>query len=437
MGKIWLIIKREFLTRVRKRTFIVLTILGPVLTSLVFVLPAYLATIPDEDKMITVLDEASLMDFDKGKDGIKLRYLPPDKFNRKQALEFSEAQDDYAFMYVPISSGGDPDFLARNVLVYRDGDLALGVENYLEDRLEKYIQNEKLKASGVDPEIMARTKTHVNIRTINTQEGTETENAAIVKMGVGYVVSFLIYIFIFMYGAQVMRGVIEEKSSRIMEIMVSAVKPFQLMSGKIIGVALVALLQFFIWLVFAGVIYFVVMHFILGEAISPENMVQNELLMSNSDKMVFSLVSTLSTINFPLIIGSFIFYFIFGYLLYAAMFAAVGSAVDKESDSSQFIWPVTIPLVIAIVVLFKALDSPDSAVAFWFSIIPFTSPIIMMARIPFGVPVWELVLSMGVLVLAFWLITGLAAKIYRIGILMYGKKPSLTELWRWMRTSGN
>lgn len=430
--RIGLIIRREFSTRVRKKTFIILTILGPILMAALFVLPAYLATLPGEERTISVLDEPLLLDFDKGKDDLKLRYLPPQKFSPEEAIEFSRAQGDYAFMHIPPTETGDPDWLARNIKIYRDGDVTFSVENYLESRIEKYLQNEKLKASGVDPEIIARTKTKVNLRTINTEVGKETENAVLLKMGIGYVTAFLVYIFVFLYAAQVMRGVIEEKTSRIMEVIISSVKPFELMMGKIIGVALVALLQFVIWLVFGGLLYALSAWLILGDAMQGVQNMPGQVT-DESQQVAFEVLNTLSVINFPLIIGVFTFYFLIGYLLYAAFFAAIGSVVDKESDSGQFSLPVSIPLIIALVVLFRALDQPDGALAFWFSLIPFTSPVVMMARIPFGVPAWELILSMGLLVLAFVGAVWFAARIYRTGVLMYGKKPTFRELFRWLR----
>jgi ABC-2 type transport system permease protein len=427
MNKIWLIISREFKTRVRKKTFIVLTLVAPIFMAAVFVLPAYLASLPGDDKIITVLDEPMLLDFEKGKNEIRFRYLPPREFDQASALAYSRDKGDYAFIHIPVSAGGDPDFLARNVRIFRDGDVSLNVENYVEDLLESYIQKEKLKASGVDPEVIARTKTKVDLRVINSDAGVETENASLVKMGVGYVAALLIYIFIFFYGAQVMRGVIEEKTNRIVEIMISSVKPFQLMLGKIIGVGAVALLQFVIWILFGGALYLLAANFFFAEALEAQALNQ-----ATEVPAVFEIMNTLSTINFPLILVSFSFYFIFGYLLYSALFAAIGSAVDKESDSGQFMFPVSLPLIAGIVVIIRALDNPDGGLAFWFSMIPLTSPLVMMARIPFGLPGWELLLSMAILVITFLLFTAGAAKIYRMGILLYGKKPSFLQLFKWI-----
>jgi ABC-2 type transport system permease protein len=435
MKKIGLIIQREFSTRVRKKSFIILTILGPILLAAIMFLPAYLASLPTDERIITVLDESILLDFEKGKDEVRLRYLPPDKFDFESAQAFSEAQGDYAFMHIPLSEGGDPDFVARNTRLMRAGDISIRVESYLENTLEKYLQKEKLKAAGVDPEIIARTKTKVDLRVINTDEGLETENAAIIKMAIGYVAAFAIYIFIFLYGAQVMRGVIEEKTSRVIEIMVSSVRPFEMMSGKIIGIGLVALLQFTIWISLGIVFYVATVQLFIDPQIAASNLGAGSTVADGlmADNALLGVYSSLQSIDFFGIIASFIFYFIFGYLLYAALFAAVGSAVDKESDSQQFMLPVSAPLILSLIVIIRALDNPDGDIAFWFSMVPLTSPLVMMARLPFGVAPWELILSMVILLISFVLLTWFAAKIYRIGILMYGKKPTFTELLRWAR----
>lgn len=432
MNKTWLILQREFKTRVRKKSFIIMTILGPILSAALFILPAYLATLPEDNRTIMVLDEPVLMDFDKGKEDVKFRYLPPDQFDLDRAKDFFSKQDDYAFLYIPTGTNPDPDVIARNVILFSKGDVNIGVENYVEDLLEKYIQREKLKAQGVDPTILAQTKSNVKLRTVNMDEGGETASLAPVKMGIGYIAGFLIYLFVFVYGAQVMRGVIEEKTSRIVEVMISSVKPFQLMAGKIFGLAAVALTQFLIWVIFGIGLYLVAVNFILGNEIDAANVASQGMMTPENDNMIFSIINTIDAINFPYIIGCFIFYFLFGYLLYAAMFAAIGSAVDKESDTQQFMFPVSLPLIAAIIVLIRALDNPDGNIAFWFSMIPLTSPIVMMARVPFNIPIWQLALSMTILIASFVFMTWLAGRIYRTGILMYGKKPTFKELLKWV-----
>ncbi len=430
MSKTWLIIKREFSTRVRKRSFIVMTILGPVLSAALFILPAYLATLPQDYRTILVLDEPGLMNFDKGKDEVAFRYLPPKKYDLEAAKEFFKKEEDYAFLHIPLRAGGDPDFIARNTVLYSKGDVNPGIENYIEDKLEKYIQNEKLKALGVEPEVMARTKTSVNIKSYNLEDGTQTEGLALVKMGIGYVAGFMIYLFVFIYGAQVMRGVIEEKTTRIVEVMISSVKPFQLMLGKILGLAGVALLQFLIWVMFGALFYFLAFTFILEDQLDAANIASGVAAPNNDIIEIFKVIEA---INFPYLIACFLFYFLFGYLLYAAMFAAIGSAVDKESDTQQFMFPVSLPLIAAIIVLIRALDDPNGSIATWFSMIPFTSPIVMMARVPFNIPWYELLTSMLILAGSFLIMTWLAARIYRTGILMYGKKPKLKEIIKWIR----
>lgn len=436
MSKIWLILKREFSTRVRKRTFIIMTILGPILSSALFILPAYLATLPEDDRTVTILDQPGLLDFDRGKESIRFRYLPPTKFSLEQAKEFFANSSDYALLYIPYSSNNDPDILSKGSILFSKGDVSLGVESYVQNQLDKYIQAEKLKAQGVDPDILARTKTRVHLRTINIEAGKETESLAPVKMGIGYIAAFLIYLFVFIYGSQVMRGVIEEKTSRIVEVMISSVKPYQLMAGKIFGLAGVALLQFIIWVVFGVGIYLLTITFVLGNKLDAAQVAANGAIQNVDNDMIFKIVNTIEAINFPYIIGCFLFFFIFGYLLYAALFAAVGSAVDKESDTQQFMFPISLPLIAGIIVLIRALDNPDGPIAFWFSMIPFTSPIVMMARVPFNIPAWELALSMTILVVTFVVITWLAARIYRTGILMYGKKPKFKELLRWISYKG-
>ncbi len=431
MNKIWLIIQREFSTRVRKRSFLVMTVLGPLLISAIFLLPIYMATRPKAERIVMVLDKPILMNFDKGKNNIRFQYLSPKQFNLKSAKAFFKESGHYGFLYIPDGGNLDPDFITSNITLYTDGDVDIGTENYISNKLEKYIQIEKLKAEEVDPAVLARTKTKVNINTINISDNEEKESNALAKMGIGYICGFLIYIFVFLYGAQIMRGVIEEKTNRIVEVMISSVKPFQLMLGKIFGVGGVALLQFLIWIIFGIGIYLVIAVFFFQDALDPE-VVASSRNMDVSQSAINEVFNTISQINFPYIIGCFIFYFLFGYLLYAALFAAIGSAVDKESDTQQFMLPVSLPLIASIVMLFSSIDDPNGDLAFWFSMFPLTSPVIMMARIPFNVPIWQLATSMIILVGSFLLFTWVAGKIYRTGILMYGKKPRLKELIKWI-----
>jgi ABC-2 type transport system permease protein len=273
-------------------------------------------------------------------------------------------------------------------------------------------------------------------------------------MVVGYVGSIMIYMFIFLFGAQVMRGVIEEKTSRIIEVIISSVKPFQLMMGKIIGVALVGLTQFLLWIAFTFIIITAVQTAfpqqfkktqtkeasITGKSVALPNetapTAPNTITADTGNDDMNEIFEAFSSINLPVMIMAFLFYFLFGYLLYAALFAAIGAAVDNETDTQQFMLPITVPLILSLVVAQTVIQNPESPLAFWLSMIPLTSPVIMMVRIPFGVPTWEIALSAGLLILGFLGTTWLAAKIYRTGILMYGKKSNYRELWKWIRYKG-
>jgi ABC-2 type transport system permease protein len=262
---------------------------------------------------------------------------------------------------------------------------------------------------------------------IISEDGNTSNSKAEASMGIGFICGILIYIFIFMYGTMVMRGVIEEKTSRIVEVIISSVKPFQLMMGKILGVALVGLTQFVLWILLTFVIATIAeFAFIDTSSMTTE-------LNPEQQSIILSQISSLTGgINLLQIFISFIFYFLAGYLMYSALFAAVGSAVDAEADTQQFVIPITIPLLLSFILMQPIMESPDGPLAFWMSIIPFTSPVIMMVRLPFGVANWELALSVGVLISSFILTTWLAGKIYRTGILMYGKKASYKELWKWL-----
>jgi ABC-2 type transport system permease protein len=279
------------------------------------------------------------------------------------------------------------------------------------------------------------------------EDGKESKSYTEISMVLGMFSGILIYFFIFMFGAQVMRGVIEEKTNRIVEVIISSVKPFQLMMGKIIGVGMVGLTQFLLWVVLTfGIVTVVTSSFIpknvkqsateqiikQNKAYSPDQ-IPEQVISQNKEGGVNEVMDALNSVDFPVMIGAFIFFFVFGYLLYAALFAAIGGAVDNEADTQQFMLPITVPLILAIVMAQYVIQDPDGAVSFWFSIIPFTSPVIMMIRIPFGVPIYEVILSMVLLLLGFLGTTWLAGKIYRTGILMYGKKVNYRELWKWLR----
>ena len=306
--------------------------------------------------------------------------------------------------------------------------------------MKQVVEHKKLLASGIDPAVVKATKANINIATIrmDSESGEKTSYAELEYI-IGFVLAFVIYFAIFLFSSQVMRGVIEEKTNRIIEVIISSVKPFELMMGKIVGIALVGLTQIVLWIVLTVAIYFVASGVILGpEIMSPSGTVMTEQIeqiteMSKGQDVMLEAVNMVQSINFSAILWSFLLYFVFGYLLYAALFAAIGGMVDNETDSNQFSTIVSIPLIIAIVCAPTMVNNPDTSLGIWLSMIPFTSPISMMLRVPFGVPYWQVAVSLVLLILTFILITWLAGKIYRTGILMYGKKPSFKEIWKWMR----
>jgi ABC-2 type transport system permease protein len=334
-------------------------------------------------------------------------------------------------------------------LIY-DSQPGINVIRYIENTIENDIEKFKLAKSGIDQATMEAAKTSVRLVTTKLDEiGEESKSNTELSMAVGMFSGILIYMFIFLYGVQVMRGVIEEKTSRIIEVIISSVKPFELMMGKILGIALVGLTQFLLWTVLSSSLimgsqmlvedYFakedsstsIEQAMSTTKAISPE--VEDEISAELNEEAISDIFAGIGQIDFPIIIGSFLFYFLGGYLIYSALFAAVGSAVDSEADSQQFMLPITMPIVFSFVMAQVVINNPESPMSFWLSMIPFTSPIIMMVRIPFGVPYWELALSMVLLILGFIGTTWVAGRIYRTGILMYGKKVSYKELWKWLR----
>ena len=439
MNKILLIIKREYLTRVKKKSFIVMTILGPILLAALFIVPVYIAEMEGSNKVVGVIDETNIFwQGFKNTDNIQFLKLDTDIETAKKDIENN---DLYAVLYIPKTELSVP----QSAKLYSTGQPNIVVKGYIKGVMRKEVEALKLQASGVDPDILKSIKTSINLLTIKINKaGEEKQSSTELSMAIGFIGGFIIYIFIFMYGALVMRGVIEEKVNRIVEVIVSSVKPFQLMMGKIVGVALVGLTQFALWVIFTLII---VSGFLSVYSTDISKFKQSQLQMqaesivpvedmsqdSNVNESVIAVFESIQSINFPVMIGSFLFFFLGGYLLYASLFAAIGAAVDSETDTQQFMLPVTIPLILSLVLAQVIITNPDGPIAFWLSIIPLTSPIIMMIRIPFGVPFIDLFLSFTLLILGFISSTWIAAKIYRTGILIYGKKVNYRELWKWLK----
>jgi ABC-2 type transport system permease protein len=440
MKKIALIISREYLSRVKKKSFIIMTFLGPILIGGMYAIAIWLAVNADEmnqKKNVYVIDETEqFKDHFRDSKSLSFQYVNSNLDSTKKLIEGDE--DSYV-LYIPNLTKD-----LSGVQLYSTKQASISVVSYIEKEIESELKDKKLVENGISRDILKSLDMDVSLNTIRLTDKGEESGSAGASFGIGMFASVLIYLFIFLYGVQVMRGVIEEKNNRIVEVIISSVKPFQLMMGKIIGIALVGLTQFVLWVVLTTTISGIATQKLssnlsntteqtTGVAVGAgASAFDQSKQMSGNDAA--QIMDAINTINFPLLIGTFIFYFLGGYLLYSALFAAIGSAVDNESETQQFMFPVTIPLIFSFVLSSSAVaNNPDGPIAFWMSMIPLTSPIVMMVRIPFGVPVWQLVLSMVLLILGFMGTVWIAAKIYRTGILMYGKKVTFKELYKWLR----
>jgi ABC-2 type transport system permease protein len=467
MSKTGLIIQREYLTRVRKKSFIIMTILGPLLFAGMIILPAWFATF--EDKGVR---EIAVVECDTNNNPVPdslqvFRNVIPDKENMKftylnnsrlpDILKAYEATQYDGVLYLPqslLKTGND----ASVEFYYRKAP-GVSMEDHISKSIEKFLFKDKLKKKNIPAEVYQSLETKVSLSRVNWKYWpNKQEDTTDVKRGLGYISGFLIYMFIFLFGAQVMRGVLEEKTSRIVEVIVSSVSPFQLMMGKIVGIGLTGLTQFLIWVALTFGISFIAQQAFMPtpakvnsqlKAVS-ENSEAGQITMGqqaaavqpdqtttenqNNAAVKFNdIMRQLREAKIFFVILAFLFYFLGGYLLYGSLFAAIGAASDSETDTQQFMLPITIPLIIGLFVMINSFLNPSGQLAVWFSIIPLTSPIVMMARIPFEVPVSQLLASAAALILTFLFTTWMAAKIYRTGILMYGKKVTYGEMWKWIR----
>lgn len=440
MSKTSLIIQREYLTRVKKKSFILMTFLGPLLMVGVFVGAVFLSLSEEGENNILVVDKTpGMITENTFRENENFHYFYTS--NDLSDEEFKESKYDL-MLYI------NEKLIQTDVAaIYYKKLPSMRTQSRIKNELEEILEGYKLTVNDIDPQVYDHVNTKLKIETVDINNKAEKSYERELAI-VGFAFAFLIYMFIFIYGSQVMRGVIEEKSTRIVEVIVSSVKPFQLMLGKIIGVALVGLTQFALWVILSAALFFTAQATILKDKYDPQTLANTQVSKSVAMEMqadalnqedaqyIFDLIDR---INFPLMIGMFIFYFLGGYLLYSALFAAIGAAVDNETDSQQFMLPVTIPLIFSLIIGEVAITNPEGPAAFWFSIVPLTSPIVMMLRVAIGFDadtVWQLFLSMGLLIATFFGIVWLAAKIYRTGILMYGKKVSYKELWKWLKYKG-
>jgi len=452
------IIGREYMTRVKKKSFLLTTFLGPVFFAAMCILPSVIMFMTtDKGKEVAVVDQSGIvmpyMTSNETTTYTDYTGMPVDSAKSR----CSELGLDALVVVSPLDS------VKRTVSVeaYSGKPMSVDMKDAIRSRVNEAVEEYRLESYRIEGlrQIIEDVKADVSVSTFTLDDsGEEKITSSEVYMMISFVLSIIIYMFIAMFSAMVMQSVIEEKSSRVVEVLVSSVKATELMFGKIIGVACVALTQFFLWVVLTAVLVLAFGSFVGFDSIVESANVQTEQMTQMTEGMgvdpaaldasgmnmqvslpeegtseMAAVIETIKDINYPMILISFVVYFVLGYLLYASLFAAIGSAVENEADTQQLQLPVTIPLLLAFFIAFYAFKSPDSQVVFWGSIIPFTSPIVMLARIPFGVPAWELALSIVLLVLTFMLIAYLSAKIYKIGILMFGKKTSFKDLYKWLK----
>lgn len=432
MEKIWLIIKREFFTRVRKKSFLVTTLLVPLAFAAMIIVPILLATSSSEHKRIAVIDDSGLFDnkFPDSK-GSYYKYLSHQ--NIDSLKQHYEDQGYQGLLYIPKFDISRP-----SGFEYYSSGASVTMESSINKDINDVIEKKRLELQGIDQSKMDGIRSDVEVTFKNGRD--EKKGSSWVAYGVGYASGFIIYIVLLLFGTSVMRGVMEEKVSRIAEVMISSVKPFQLMMGKIIGIAAVGLLQFCIWGILITAIYSLIPLFFSPESVQAASQGSGAMAqVSHADQieMIHKIRELVGSISWGLLIPCFFLYFLGGYLFYSSLYAAVGSLANEDaSDIQQLTIPITVPIIIGIMIMMKAVRDPDSALAVWGSIIPFTSPMVMMARLPYGVPgtvpYWQLALSLLCLIGGFIGTTWAAGRIYRTGILMYGKKITLKEAMKWV-----
>ena len=436
MNHLSLIIKREYLTKVKNKSFIIMTVLSPLIMIALIAVVAYLTQLNNnKERTIDVLDETGLVS-PIFKNTEHTTYVILSNATVDEAKAMVKAKEDYGLLY--IAKGETNESISENVQFYSEDTPSLTLISALESKIEKKLTDLKLQQNGVDIEMIEASKTSIDIgqESFTGEKTSKIDN--ILKLAFGGIAGYLLFMFIIIYGNMIMRSVIEEKTSRIIEVIISSVKPIQLMMGKIIGTSLAGITQFIIWVILGGVMMTVVSA-IFGidfmELQTPQQEIMQQALQTPEVQDQVQLVMA-SFFNMPIanLLIAFLFFFIGGYLLYSSLYAAIGAAVDNETDTQQFMLPILMPLILAVYVgVFTVIEDPHGTVSTVFSFIPFTSPVVMLMRIPFGVPIWQQVLSLVLLIGTFMFTVWFAAKIYRVGILMYGKKPSYKELYKWLK----
>lgn len=439
---IGIVIGREYSTRVRKKSFLLTTFITPILFAALCLVPAFLMTnMKESAKRLAVVDNSGIV-LPYLEDGETVSYVDMSSSDADSVkVHLAELGCDGVLVVSPLDSAAK----TISAEIYSPSPLGIDLEENLGNRLDDALENYRIESYGIEglAQIMEDVKVNVPLRSYTiSDDGEENVSESGVYMLVSMILGMVIYMFIVMFGAMVMSSVIEEKSSRVVEVLVSSVKATELMFGKIIGIAFVALTQFLLWIVLTVAIVGVVGALAgpsLASGLDPAEMSlmagmdAGQLAGMTGSSELGVIISSLSNMHLGTILVCFLIFFVLGYMLYASLFAAIGSAVENEGDSSQLQMPVTVPLMIAFFVALYAFKAPESTLVFWCSLIPFTSPIVMLARLPYGVPAWELVLSIVLLALTFALCAWLSAKIYKVGILMFGKKTTWKDLWKWLK----
>ncbi|MBO2544486.1 ABC transporter permease [Salegentibacter agarivorans] len=429
MRNLKLIIQREYLARVRNKTFIIMTFLSPLILVGMFALIAYLSMLNSSEQRIIGLYDETEMFASEFKDQEQVQYLDLSGKSFKEAKQMVNEQDYYGLIYIPENINRD----LQGVQFFGKESPGLGTIQAIEKTIADRLTREELIERGIDVNQLNEAKTEVRIEIQNFSGERTSKMSNYIKMFFGGAAGYLLMMFIIIYGNMVMRSVIEEKTNRIIEIIVSSVKPIQLMMGKVLGTSLAGITQFTIWVLLAGVLA-MTSFYVLGIDIFTVQKSQLETVEQIAQPEIAQLV--MDVLNLPILslIIFFLIYFIGGYFLYSSIYAAIGAAVDSETDTQQFMFPVILPLMLGIYVgFFSVIENPHGTVSTIFSMVPLTSPIVMLMRIPFGVPWWELAISVALLIITNFIVIWIAAKIYRVGILMYGKKASYKELFKWLK----
>jgi len=429
MRNLRLIIQREYLARVRNKTFIIMTFLSPLILVGMFALIAYLSMLNSSEQRIIGLYDETEMFSSEFKDLEQVQYLDLSEKSFEEAKKLVNEQDYYGLIYIPENLSRD----LKGVQFFGKESPGLGTVQAIEKTIADRLTREELIERGIDVNQLNEAKTDVKIEIQNFAGERTSKMSNYIKMFFGGAAGYLLMMFIIIYGNMVMRSVIEEKTNRIIEIIVSSVKPITLMMGKVLGTSLAGITQFTIWVLLAGILA-MISFYVIGIDIFTVQKSQLETVEQIAQPEIAQLLMDVFNLPILSLVIFFLIYFIGGYFLYSAIYAAIGAAVDSETDTQQFMFPVILPLMLGIYVgFFSVIENPHGSVSTIFSMIPLTSPIVMLMRIPFGVPWWELAISISILIITNFGVIWIAAKIYRVGILMYGKKASYKELFKWLK----